>query len=94
MSKVSLSIGMLQAKYGVIIASETFGDAVCFACCDFFGQINEFLMSYNRVCAAEDFAEHFKIGMDTGHSTRSCVSAIPSRAMSSGLSAEILSYCT
>ena len=31
MSKVSLSIGMLQAKYGVIIASETFGDAVCFA---------------------------------------------------------------
>ena len=94
MTNVSISIGMLQATYGVIIASETFGDAVCFACCDFFGQINEFLMSYNRVCAAEDVAEHFKIGVDTGHSTRSCVSAIPSRAMSSGLSAEILSYCT
>lgn len=70
MSKVSISIGMLQAMYGVIIASETFGDAVCFACCDFFGQINECLMSYNRVCAAEDVAEHFKIGMDTGHSNK------------------------
>ncbi len=57
-------------EYGVIIASETFGDAVRFACCDFFGQINEFLMSYNRVCAAEDFAEHFKICVDTGHSNK------------------------
>lgn len=57
-------------EYGIVIASETFGDAVKFACCDFFGQINEFLMSYNRVCAVEDFADYFKICVDTGHSNK------------------------
>lgn len=57
-------------EYGVKIASETFGDATGKGCCDFFGNITEFLMSYNRVCAVEDFAKYFVICVDTGHSNK------------------------
>ena len=57
-------------EYQITLASETFGDAVRFDCCDFFGQINEFIMSYNRVCAVEDFSKYFKICVDTGHSNK------------------------
>lgn len=54
----------------IIVATETFGDAVKFNSCDFFGNIDEFIMSYNRVCAVEDFAKYFKICVDTGHSNK------------------------
>lgn len=57
-------------EYGIVLASETFGDAVKFNSCDFFGNIREFLMSYHRVCAVKDFAEYFKICVDTGHSNK------------------------
>ena len=52
---------------GVVIATETFGDAPKFGCCDFFGNLHEFIKGYNRVCACEDYADWFKICMDTGH---------------------------
>ncbi len=51
----------------VVIATETFGDAPKLGCCDFFGNMHEFIEGYRRVCACEDFADWFKICMDTGH---------------------------
>lgn len=57
-------------QYGVKIASETFGDATGRGCCDFFGNINEFLISYNKVCGTEDFAEYMSVCVDTGHSNK------------------------
>lgn len=57
-------------QYGIILATETFGDAVKFTCCDFFGNIEEFIKSYNRVCAVDDYAQYFKICVDTGHSNK------------------------
>jgi len=57
-------------EYKVKIATETFGDAVVYGCCDFFGNINEFIMSYNRVCAIGDNADWFCVCVDTGHSNK------------------------
>lgn len=57
-------------QYNVKIASETFGDAVCFDACDFFGNIDEFIMSYNRVAAVDDNAKYFSVCVDTGHSNK------------------------
>lgn len=57
-------------KYGIKIATETFGDAVLYNCCDFFGNIDEFIKSYNDICSFEDFGEYFKICVDTGHSNK------------------------
>ena len=54
----------------IIIATETFGDAVKFNSCDFFGNINEFIITYNKVCAVKDFEKYFKICVDTGHSNK------------------------
>lgn len=54
----------------IIIATETFGDAVKFNSCDFFGNINEFIITYNRVSAVKDFEKYFKICVDTGHSNK------------------------
>ncbi len=57
-------------QYGIKIATETFGDATGLGCCDFFGNANEFIKSYNRICAVEDFADYFVMCMDTGHSNK------------------------
>lgn len=54
-------------QYGIKIATETFGDATGMNCVDFFGDIDEFLKSYHRICAVEDFKDHFVMCMDTGH---------------------------
>lgn len=60
-----------QAKeYGVVVATETFGDAPKFGCVDFFGDLNEFMMIYNRICAVGDNADWFKVCVDTGHSNK------------------------
>ena len=55
---------------GVIVCTETFGDATGLGCCDFFGNIDEFVKGYEIVCAVGDFADWFKICMDTGHSNK------------------------
>ena len=57
-------------KYNIIIATETFGDAVKFNSCDFFGNIDEFIKTYNRVCAVGNNRDYFKICVDTGHSNK------------------------
>lgn len=54
-------------EYGIKIATETFGDAPNFGCCDFFGNSDEFIKTYNRICAVEDFKDYFVTCMDTGH---------------------------
>lgn len=54
-------------QYGVKIASETFGDATGLGVVDFFGQYDEFVKSYNRVRAVEDYKDYMTICMDTGH---------------------------
>lgn len=56
--------------YGVKIATETFGDAVRYSACDFFGNIDEFIKSYHRISAVEDFRDYFTICVDTGHSNK------------------------
>jgi len=40
-------------------------------CNEFFGQYNEFIKSYHRVCAVDDLKDYFTICMDTGHSHKS-----------------------
>ncbi len=57
-------------QYGVKLATETFGDAVQYNACDFFGQINEFKKAYDRVCAVGDFAKYYSICMDCGHTNK------------------------
>lgn len=57
-------------KYGIKVATETFGDVHGGACCDFFGNINEFIETYERVCAIDDNREYFTICVDTGHSNK------------------------
>lgn len=57
-------------KYNVILASETFGDASKYNCCDFFGNIDEFIKSYNDICAEGDNKDYMAICMDTGHSNK------------------------
>lgn len=56
--------------YDVKIATETFGDAPNFGCCDFFGNINDFIMSYNKVYAVGDNSKYFVMCADTGHSNK------------------------
>lgn len=57
-------------EYGVKLATETFGDAVKYNSCDFFGNIEEFIKSYQRVKANKEYAEYFTICVDTGHSNK------------------------
>ncbi len=57
-------------KYGVKVATETFGDAVQFEACDFFGNIEEFVKSYERICGVGDNKEFFTVCVDTGHSNK------------------------
>ncbi len=58
------------AEYKVKLATETFGDAVCYNSVDFFGDIREFLMTYNRIYAASPYRDWFTVCMDTGHSNK------------------------
>lgn len=44
--------------------------AVCYDSCDFFGNIDEFIKSYNLVCSLDDNAKYFKICVDVGHSNK------------------------
>ena len=67
-------------KYGVKLATETFGDAPNFGCVDFFGDIDEFLMTYNRICAVDDNADYMGICADTGHSNKATRFGNPSPA--------------
>ena len=56
--------------YDVKIATETFGDAVKYGCCDFFGNIEEFIKTYNRIKATKNLGDYFITCVDTGHSNK------------------------
>lgn len=55
---------------GVILATETFGDATGLGCCDFFGNIDEFVAAYERVRDADGNAPYICTCADTGHSNK------------------------
>lgn len=57
-------------KYGIKIATETFGDAVEYEACDFFGNIGEFEKAYNTIKSVEELKDHFTVCVDTGHSNK------------------------
>lgn len=58
-------------QYGVIVATETFGDAHS-DFIDFFGAAKEFVKGYEKVLEANpEYAEYFKVCMDTGHTNKS-----------------------
>ena len=57
-------------KYDIKIASETFGDAVFFNCVDFFGIIEEFEMSCDKIFAVPELRDNFTVCVDTGHSNK------------------------
>ena len=67
-------------QYGVKIATETFGDAAGLGVVDFFGQYNEFVKSYQRVRAVEDYRDYFTVCMDTGHCNKATRFGQPSAA--------------
>ena len=56
-------------EYGVKAATETFGDAVRYGCCDFFGNCDEFIKGYESV-KASPLGEYFTVCVDTGHSNK------------------------
>ena len=67
-------------QYGIKIATETFGDAAGLGVVDFFGQYDEFVKSYQRIRAVEDFKDHFTVCMDTGHCNKATRFGQPSAA--------------
>lgn len=59
------------AELGIIIATETFGDATGKDCVDFFGDIEHFVKGYEDVLADNPrYADSFKICLDPGHSNK------------------------
>ena len=57
-------------KHNVKIATETFGDAVKFSACDFFGNIEEFEKAYKAIKDIDELKDYFTICVDTGHSNK------------------------
>ena len=47
-------------RYGVKIATETFGDAVKYSACDFFGNIEEFEKAYKAIKDIDEFKDTIK----------------------------------
>ncbi len=56
-------------KYNVKLASETLGDAPGFDCINFFGRLDEYLRSRERLINCEG-GEYFSYCMDTGHTNK------------------------
>ena len=57
-------------QYGIKMATETFGDVDGCSTCDFFGNIDEFIATYERICAVGDNRDYFTVCVDTGHSNK------------------------
>ena len=57
-------------QYGIKIATETFGDAVMYSACDFFGNIEEFMKAYENIKAIAEYRDYFTVCVDTGHSNK------------------------
>jgi sugar phosphate isomerase/epimerase len=65
-----LSILPYAKKYGVIVATETLGDAPAFGTCNYFGNMDNFIRAYDRIARVGDNASFFKVCMDTGHTNK------------------------
>ncbi|MBQ7399622.1 MAG: sugar phosphate isomerase/epimerase [Clostridia bacterium] len=52
---------------GIKIAIETMGDSPVYGCCDFFGVLDEFKKSYDRISKIGDNADYLCCCIDTGH---------------------------
>lgn len=57
-------------KYGIILATETLGDAPALGVCNYFGNMDKFIAAYDRVAAVDDNKKYFKVCMDTGHTNK------------------------
>lgn len=57
-------------EYGIKVATETFGDAVMYHSCDFFGDIEEFMKAYEDIKAVVEYRDYFTVCIDTGHSNK------------------------
>jgi len=80
-------------QYDIKIATETFGDAVVYNCCDFFGNIDEFEKAYNRIDEVAELRDYFCVCMDTGHSNKLCVMVIlPLLKLSEGWGVKLKFY--
>ena len=58
------------AEQGVMLATETFGDATGLGVCDFFGNTDEFIKLYDRVMRESEHSAYFTACVDTGHSNK------------------------
>ena len=73
-------------KFGIKIATETFGDATVeyggekVNCIDFFGNLDEFIATFEKIAAVDDFKEYFCVCVDTGHSHKATRFGQPSAA--------------
>lgn len=71
-----LSLDMFKAilpyakRNGIKIATETFGDAVRYSACDFFGNMVEFERAYEAVEELKELRDSFTACVDTGHSNK------------------------
>jgi len=57
-------------EYGIKIATETFGDAPKIGCCDFFGNIDEFIFGYDKISALKEYSDNFCVCLDPGHTNK------------------------
>lgn len=64
------SIIPFAQKNNIKIATETFGDAVKFSACDFFGNFSAFQKAYNDIAQQESLKNNFTVCVDTGHSNK------------------------
>ena len=65
-----LSILPFAKKYGIIVATETLGDAPAFGTCNYFGNMDKFIAAYDRIAAIDGNEKYFKVCMDTGHTNK------------------------
>lgn len=57
-------------KYKIKIATETFGDVHGGKICDFFGNLDEFLKTYERITSVGDNKDYLVVCLDPGHSNK------------------------
>ena len=65
-------------EYNVKLATETFGDAVQFNSCDFFGQMDEFIKAYDNVKKNSEYSQYYCVCFDCGHTNKATRFSQPS----------------
>ena len=71
MNTEMFDFGLKYAKqYGIMLATETFGDCRQYGVCDFFGRIDEFKQQIKEISEIGDNDKYFAVCIDTGHSNK------------------------